>query len=227
MGPTEQLASSRARSSSVGENAFTSGDDTESTPMVAPSDTSGSTTIEPIAKPCPAMATKRGSLLHVDDAHRLAVRQHPPGDARAHPELHRRRIVRDAGTGAREEVGPRRVEQADGRMVARQDGDRRVGHRAERVFERTSVGELLGELEQDEQVLESVIRHRVACGIMASIVRPVRGESMSPWRIATRVLFQSRCPPGPGTQAGCRPRWRWPGPRRLDDAAVRAFCSPA
>ncbi len=46
----------------MAENALTSGDDTESTPMGAPSEMSGSTTIDPIAKPCPLEETKRGSL---------------------------------------------------------------------------------------------------------------------------------------------------------------------
>jgi len=63
IGGTEQLASRRARSSSVAEKVPTSGDDTDSTPMVAPSETSGSTTIDPMANPCPTATRKRSSLL--------------------------------------------------------------------------------------------------------------------------------------------------------------------
>src|SRR5579859_3205641 len=62
MGPTEQLASRRARSSSVCENALISGDDTANTPIGAPSETSGSTTIDPMAKPWLCSGVNRASL---------------------------------------------------------------------------------------------------------------------------------------------------------------------
>ena len=80
MGPTEQLARRRARSSSVAEKAFTSCDDTDSTPMVAPSDISGSTTRDAMENPCAGIGTKRASL-------RTSTRRTGSPWASTHPEI--------------------------------------------------------------------------------------------------------------------------------------------
>ena len=145
MGRTEQFARRRASTSSVAENASGSGDETDRTPIASPSDTSGSTTIDAIANPCPAATRKRGSFVTSTTRAGLPCASTQPaspsptfngGPPSSRPVPARalaRSSVRDASRS-----------RIDGRDVA-VDCERRVGHGAQRVLEPAPVGELLGE----------------------------------------------------------------------------------
>jgi hypothetical protein len=129
-------------------------------------------------------------LARVDDAGGLGVLEHPSRHALVGPKLHGGRVASGPRARAREQVGSRGVEQANRGMVAGQDGDGRVRDGAQGVLERAPVGELLGQLKKDEQVLERVERH----GDNDGIHRAARATSRAPRRTRAAADHSAAAP---------------------------------